>query len=88
MRLGMSTVPLKGKLPVSPCFPRDDSRVSFSNLLIRESRLARITEAEILEYYGVCCEKKTTDFLAHLSCGAFIHAIFKTRANSGCNSKF
>ena len=46
-----------------------------------ESRLARITEAENLKYYRVSCEKKTTEFLAHLSCDAFIRAIFKTRAN-------
>ena len=47
----------------------------------RDSRLARITEAEILEYYRISREKKTTEFLAHLSCDAFIRAIFKTRPN-------
>ena len=57
------TVLLKSKLPVSSRFSRDESRVSRYKILISrdespESRLARITEAEILEYYQVSREKK------------------------------
>ena len=81
---------LKSKLPVSSRFSRDESHLSRpdsrlerrdSRLLIRESHIAGITEAEILEYYRVSRENKTTEFLAHLSCDAFLRAILKTRAN-------
>ena len=81
----------RSKVSYQSCLVSRESRVASldflerrdSRLSIRESRLTRITEAEILEYYQVSREKKTTEFLAHLSCDAFIRAIFKMRANSG-----
>ena len=80
-------VPLKSKLPVSSRFSGDESRLSICATLISWYKNLILQESLKQKFWNITeflTRRKTTHFLAHLSCDTFICASFKTaRSNSG-----